>query len=153
MSNKQTRPKIARLTTQIVMVFQTIKNSGGIYFLIAFFGPFLHLFARPDQEGVLHWSWMSSFLDSLGWAIFPLFMGLGLLSFSIRLQEDDRKVLSLVSIISVTIGCFYLAYTLISISDFSNMQYYGMITIIALFSALFLYYVHRALKKPFKKEE
>ncbi len=133
--------------TQTVTVFQIIKSNGGIYFVMAFFGPFLHLFAKTNQEGVLHWKWMSSFLDSLGWAMFPLFMGLGLLSFSVRLQEENRKVLTMISMIFVLIGCFYLAYTLISIEDYTNMQYYSMLTFISILSSLFLNYIHKVLKK------
>ncbi|GEQ86004.1 hypothetical protein ULMS_15120 [Patiriisocius marinistellae] len=113
---------------------------------MAFLGPFLHLFAGTSQEGVLHWMWMSSFLDSLGWAMLPLFMGLGLLTFSTRLQSDNRTVLGLVSMISVAIGCFYLAYTLISVKDFTNFQYYALLISIAIFSSILVYYMHRAVK-------
>ena len=141
MRTKLIRTRIVHLTTQIATVFRITKNSGGFYVVIGLFTPFLHLFAKPGQEGVLHWKWMASFLDSLGWALLPLFIGMGLLVYSKRLQKHEGIILKIMSFGLIAIGSFYVAYTLISIRDFTNPQYYGMLSIIGITSTVFLYYL------------
>jgi len=132
MNIKPRKTKIARLTIPIVTAYQTIRNSAIVYFLIAFSGPFLHLFGNPEAKGPFHWRWMISFLDALGWALFPFFMGLGLLSLSKKLPFDFRNALQSIAFVSISIGGFYIAYCLIPIKDFSNFEYYIMLSFIGI---------------------
>lgn len=94
---------------------------------------------------------MSSFLDSLGWSLFPFFLGLGFFSFSKRLEKDNKIILSIISALLIAIGCFYLAYTLISIRDFTNGQYYSMLAFISMISTFLMVQMHKAIRTTERK--
>ncbi|MAY23526.1 MAG: hypothetical protein CMC74_12160 [Flavobacteriaceae bacterium] len=136
MSTKPINTKIARLTIPIATAYRTIRNSALLYFLIAFAGPFLHLFGDPEAQGPFHWRWMISFLDAFGWALFPLFMGLGLLSLSKKLPVEFKNVFQSIAFVCISIGGFYVAYCLIPIRDFTNTQYYFMLTFIGILTSV-----------------
>ncbi|MEZ4779206.1 MAG: hypothetical protein R2786_07450 [Flavobacteriaceae bacterium] len=111
--------------------------------MIAFTGPFLHLFGDAEAQGPLHWRWMTSFLNAFGWALFPLFMGLGLLSLSKKLPLEFKNALQSIAFVSIAIGGFYIAYCVIPIKDFTNLQYYFMLSLIGILSAFACQYLMR----------
>ncbi|MEZ4857215.1 MAG: hypothetical protein R2781_00205 [Flavobacteriaceae bacterium] len=109
--------------------------------MIAFTGPFLHLFGNPEAQGPFHWRWMSSFLNAFGWALFPLFMGLGILSLSKKLPVAFKNAFQSLSFVSIAIGGFYIAYCIIPMSDFTNLQYYFMLSFMGILTAIAGHYL------------
>lgn len=73
-------------------------------------------------------------------------MGLGLFSFAKRLNDENKIILQSIATIAFSIGGFYIAYTLIPIRDFTNFQYYSILTVIGSASGILLVFTYRALK-------
>lgn len=141
MSSRQTKKRIALRTTQIATVFRTIKsNRSSVYLTLGLFTPFLHLFAGPGQEGPLHWKWMASFLNSIGWALSLFFIGLSILTAST--SRSDRRIRTIKGLSLVAVGMFYMSYSLLPIRDFSSQTYYIMLIAVSLASTCLIYMAH-----------
>jgi hypothetical protein len=132
--------------TQIATVFQIIKKtatSSVLFVVLACFCPFLHLFTKFGQEGILHWKWMASFLNSIGWALAILFLGISMLIDLKDKLPETKTIHRIKALLVLCIGLFYVAYTFIAIRDFSNTIYYTMLAGIAITLTFIIYLANR----------
>ncbi|MEP0266608.1 hypothetical protein [Dokdonia sp.] len=118
-------------------------TSSIVFVVLACFSPFLHLFARVGQEGVLHWRWMASFLDSIGWALFAFFIGISMLIDIKQVNQELKPAHRIKAYLVTCIGLFYIAYTFIAIKDFTNAQYYSLLSGIAIGLTVFAYLTNK----------
>lgn len=118
--------------TRIVTEFRTIKNSIYLSFLTitGVSALFWHLFAGFSQEGILHWKWMSSFLNAFGMAIFGICIGLVLKFTSNQITNEYKKPIRAISKVVIYTGCYYLLYVLLPIKDYSNTTYFGTLSVL-----------------------
>lgn len=117
--------------TPIATVFRTIKKINIKYVLtgLAVLAPFLHLLAKPAQPGILHWAWMSSFLNALGWALLAFFIGI------VIIIEARHKHQRLRGILVTSIGIYYIIYIFFPNGknfDFTPTTYYIALGVISL---------------------
>jgi len=107
----------------------------------AVFSPFLHLFAKSGQEGPLHWKWMSSFLNALGWALFAFFIGFVML-LDAKDQVKEKRLPSVFrSSLVLGIGIYYLLYIFFPNAknfDFSKPVYYAALGAVSSFASIII---------------
>lgn len=117
--------------TLIVMAFRTTKKDSLKYLftILGVLSPFMHLLALPGQEGILHWKWMSSFLNAFGWALLPIFVGLVMFMDAVNKPQRFRAFLV------TSIGVYYVIYIFLPNGnnfDFTPTTYYITVAIFAM---------------------
>ena len=140
--------------TQTVTVFQTTKNSLYLIVLtiIGISAPFWHLFATTGQKGILHWRWMSSFLNALGVPFLAICIGLLLKYASKMIPEHNFKfVFNTIGNVVVYIGGYYLLYVFIAIKDFSNGVYFSFLALLSILLFFIIIYINKGALKSERK--
>jgi hypothetical protein len=89
---------------------------------------------------------MASFLDSLGWALCALFIGISMLIDSKLMNKEVRLPHTFKAYLVIGIGFFYLAYTFFAPKDFPKGYYYQVLTSIAIVMTIFAFLINKYYK-------
>ena len=150
---KPTETKTARQTTPTVTVSRTTRRTvtaSNIFVVVGCVLTLAHMLTYiPNfpEEGILHWKWMSSFLDAMGWAMLPLFFGFSyLMHYNLETEKYQKKGLLFKATAAIGTGVFHISYCLISIRDFQDyprIVYYLWLLVIAIICTFILRYGNR----------
>ena len=151
MNNKLTKTSSVLQTIGTVTEYLTTRSSIVVFTLMGLFAPFIHLLVDQSAEGVFGWAYMTSFLNAIGWALLPLFLGISMMLEANTSDREYKTAKRIQAFLVVSVGVFYLAYTLIPIKDFTDGQYYTMVSFIAVLGAFLMYFMSKAIKSTEEK--
>lgn len=113
--------------------------------VVAVLTPFLHVFYLfNDKEGVFGFAYMSSFMFSLSLPMMALCSGLLLKFVGEQLDTHLKKSFKFISNSFLFVGCFFLIYTLVPMTDFSAYVYFTLLIVLSIAMTFLANYLHKA---------
>ncbi|KJJ39458.1 hypothetical protein MB09_04280 [Aequorivita vladivostokensis] len=112
---------------------------------MAVLSPFLHVvYLIDDKEGILGFTYMSSFMYSLSLPIMAICSGL-LLKYTGTLLTDLNIYFRYISNSFLFVGIFFMVYTFVPMFDFSSSIYFIGLLIVSVILTIASHYLHKAV--------
>ncbi|WP_131459812.1 hypothetical protein [Aequorivita vladivostokensis] len=113
--------------------------------IMAVLSPFLHVvYLIDDKEGILGFTYMSSFMYSLSLPIMAICSGL-LLKYTGTLLTDLNIYFRYISNSFLFVGIFFMVYTFVPMFDFSSSIYFIGLLIVSVILTIASHYLHKAV--------